>query len=74
MCLYDMSRVEAQEKEQWFLARQSGRPARRKAARKAVVVKREKILQWVDSLSIEIPVLPLEQLFRRAINATTTSS
>jgi hypothetical protein len=67
MCLYDRLRVEKKEKEPEFIARQERRPDRKEAARKAVAVKREKILTWVDELKIEIPALPRESLFRRAI-------
>lgn len=72
MQLYLLGRVEIIEQEPQVKAELAkiavARSNRQQAARKAVETKAEKLINWVDSLEIEIPIIDLEDLIRQSIS------
>ncbi len=69
VCLYEWKRVRKAEKSAMFRKHLTSRPARKLAAQKAVATKRARIQEYVESVKIEVPEMPDEELFKRACDS-----
>jgi hypothetical protein len=67
MKLYLLARIKRIERRKTWIAWQEASAARKKSAAKAVSTKTDALLQWVDSLEIEVPKMTDEELTARAV-------
>jgi hypothetical protein len=67
MRLYNLARIEPLEQTNWFQAAKAKRAIRSAAAQKAVETKRERAIDWAESVDINIPQINNTELKRAAI-------
>lgn len=68
MKLYKIKRVERIEKSEKFIKEMENISRRKIAARKAVETKTAKIIEWANSVKINVPTLNKDKLLKKAIN------
>jgi hypothetical protein len=69
VCWYEKQRVHAAESRPECANAQAARARKRDAARRAVETTRKRLRAWLEALEVDVPVLDVEALTRRAIAA-----
>ena len=67
MKLYLLARIKRIERRKTWIAWQDASAVRKKSAAKAVSTKKHNLMQWLDSLVIEVPKMTDEELTARAV-------
>ena len=67
MKLYDLNRIAQIEAGTWFQEQYAASLSRRKGAKKAVQTKYKKMMEYIESIPIELPDYPREVAFEEAV-------